>query len=158
MWFYWIWMLLWFTFRIIISLPFGFVCFDRPLTVVNFWMKRCLVISNISKKLRLQFPAMLISMVRILLVICLWRFGFGSNSNRRTHQTFISFAGTTFYNIHVAIGTVNWTVRHRFKEFVDLHSKLVNGQSIGRDLLPPKKVNKSDIFCMFDVWNTLISW
>lgn len=49
--------------------------------------------------------------------------------------------GTTYYNILVTIGSVNWTVRHRYKEFVDLHSKLVNGQSIGRDLLPPKKVN-----------------
>lgn len=55
-------------------------------------------------------------------------------------KKFISIAGTTYYNIHVSIGTVNWTVRHRYKEFVELHSKLVNGQSIGRDLLPPKKV------------------
>lgn len=53
----------------------------------------------------------------------------------------ISFSGTTYYNIHVSIGSVNWTVRHRYKEFVELHTKLVNGQSIGRDLLPPKKVN-----------------
>lgn len=50
------------------------------------------------------------------------------------------FTGTTYYNIHVAIGSVNWTVRHRYKEFVELHSKLVSGQSISRDLLPPKKV------------------
>lgn len=50
------------------------------------------------------------------------------------------FSGTTFYNIHISIGNVYWTVRHRYKEFVDLHAKLVNGQSIGRDLLPPKKV------------------
>lgn len=48
--------------------------------------------------------------------------------------------GVTFYNIIVTIGNVNWSVRHRFSEFVDLHTKLVNGQSIGRDLLPPKKV------------------
>lgn len=51
-------------------------------------------------------------------------------------------AGTTFYDIHISVGSVNWTVRHRYNEFVDLHLKLVNGQSIGRDLLPPKKVNK----------------
>lgn len=55
-------------------------------------------------------------------------------------EKFTLFTGTTYYNIHVSIGTVNWTVRHRYKEFVELHSKLVNGQSIGRDLLPPKKV------------------
>lgn len=57
------------------------------------------------------------------------------------NENFISIVGTTYYNIQVSIGTVNWTVRHRYKEFVELHSKLVNGQSIGRDLLPPKKVN-----------------
>lgn len=53
----------------------------------------------------------------------------------------VDINGVTFYNIHIAIGNVNWTVRHRYKEFVDLHLKLVNEQSIGRDLLPPKKVN-----------------
>ncbi|XP_031621376.1 nischarin [Contarinia nasturtii] len=52
----------------------------------------------------------------------------------------VDISGTTYYNIHVSIGNVNWTVRHRYKEFVELHTKLVNGQSIGRDLLPPKKV------------------
>lgn len=57
--------------------------------------------------------------------------------------------GTTYYNILVTIGSVSWTVRHRYKEFVDLHSKLVNGQSIGRDLLPPKKVNMITLFLCF---------
>lgn len=69
---------------------------------------------------------------------------------RNLIQTFILLIGTTFFNIHVSIGNVHWTVRHRFKEFVDLHAKLVNGQSIGRDLLPPKKVNKKLHFCLFD--------
>lgn len=57
----------------------------------------------------------------------------------------LNFSGTTFYNILVSIGNVNWTVRHRYKEFVELHTKLVNGQSIGRDLLPPKKVNSKSL-------------
>lgn len=60
--------------------------------------------------------------------------------NRKSIINICISIGTTFYDIHVTVGSVNWTVRHRFKEFVDLHNKLVNGQSIGRDLLPPKKV------------------
>lgn len=50
--------------------------------------------------------------------------------------------GTTFYDIHVTVGKVNWTVQHRFKEFVELNEKLVTGHSISSDLLPPKKVRK----------------
>ncbi|KAG4080313.1 hypothetical protein HA402_010805 [Bradysia odoriphaga] len=48
--------------------------------------------------------------------------------------------GTTFYDIHVAVGKVNWTVQHRFKEFDELNEKLVTGHSISSDLMPPKKV------------------
>lgn len=54
----------------------------------------------------------------------------------------VDINNVTYYNILVSVGNVNWTVRRRFKEFVDLHTKLVSGQSIGRDLLPPKKVNE----------------
>ncbi len=50
--------------------------------------------------------------------------------------------GTTFYDIHVNVGKINWTVQHRFKEFVELNDKLVTGHSISSDLLPPKKVSK----------------
>lgn len=52
----------------------------------------------------------------------------------------IDINGITYYDIHINIGFVSWTVQHRYKEFVDLHEKLVSGQSIARDLLPPKKV------------------
>lgn len=52
----------------------------------------------------------------------------------------VDINGITYYNILVTIGNVHWTVRHRYSEFVDLHLKLINEQSIGRDLLPPKKV------------------
>lgn len=51
--------------------------------------------------------------------------------------------GTTFYDIHVTVGTINWTVQHRFKEFVELNEKLVTGHTISSDLLPPKKVDYS---------------
>lgn len=53
----------------------------------------------------------------------------------------ININGTTFYEIHIDIGLIHWTVQHRYKEFVDLHDSLVSGQSIARDLLPPKKVS-----------------
>lgn len=52
----------------------------------------------------------------------------------------IDINGITFYDIHITIGSISWTVQHRYKEFVELHEKLVSGQSIARDLLPPKKV------------------
>lgn len=59
-------------------------------------------------------------------------------------QFSINFAlGVTFYDIQITIGNISWTVRRRYKEFVELHNKLVTGRSIGRDLLPPKKVGKT---------------
>lgn len=49
--------------------------------------------------------------------------------------------GTAFYDIHVTVGKIIWTVQHRFKEFDELNEKLVTGHSISSDLLPPKKVS-----------------
>lgn len=49
--------------------------------------------------------------------------------------------GTAYYDIHVTVGKVTWTVQHRFKEFAELNEKLVTGHGISSDLLPPKKVS-----------------
>lgn len=76
--------------------------------------------------------------------ICNHKIPMQKSKSIKSIEKLIPFAGTTYYNIHVSIGSVNWTVRHRYKEFVELHTKLVNGQSIGRDLLPPKKVKYAD--------------
>lgn len=47
----------------------------------------------------------------------------------------------TYYDIQVCVGpTIVWTVRRRYREFVDLNDKLISGHSISKDLLPPKKV------------------
>lgn len=66
-------------------------------------------------------------------------FQFFTRKSKIINDFFFSI-GTTYYDIHISVGNVSWTVRKRFKEFVELHNKLVSGQSIGRDLLPPKKV------------------
>lgn len=48
--------------------------------------------------------------------------------------------GTTYYNIKVTcFHNVEWTVSRRYRDFHDLHEKLVS-YSIGKDLLPKKKV------------------
>lgn len=104
--------------------------------------QKWLAIVNISKKQPSPFPVMSISMVCVSVNCCLFHF-FPTISTLVgvIHSIVFSRSGTTFYNIHISIGNVYWTVRHRYNEFVELHAKLVNGQSIGRDLLPPKKVN-----------------
>lgn len=62
--------------------------------------------------------------------------------------------GTAFYDIHVTVAQVNWTVQHRFKEFVELNDKLVTGHSISSDLLPPKKVGVCNVFIQIFVDET----
>lgn len=54
----------------------------------------------------------------------------------------------TFYKIVVNVGTVHWSVLHRYSDFVELHDKLVNDHGVAKDLLPPKKVirNKTPKF------------
>lgn len=52
------------------------------------------------------------------------------------------------YHIAVEVGSVSWKVSHRYKNFVDLHEKLVADHGVAKDLLPPKKVigNRDPVF------------
>ncbi|XP_041983163.1 nischarin [Aricia agestis] len=54
----------------------------------------------------------------------------------------------TFYKIVIKVGSVQWSVLHRYSDFVDLNDKLVADHGLAKDLLPPKKVirNKSPKF------------
>lgn len=44
------------------------------------------------------------------------------------------------YMIKVRVGSISWTVLHRYNDFVDLHDKLVSDHGVAKDILPPKKV------------------
>ncbi|XP_056380112.1 nischarin isoform X2 [Hyla sarda] len=46
----------------------------------------------------------------------------------------------TVYIIEVHTGRYNWTVKHRYSDFYDLHEKLTAENKIERNLLPPKKM------------------
>ncbi|XP_077134179.1 nischarin isoform X3 [Ranitomeya variabilis] len=46
----------------------------------------------------------------------------------------------TVYIIEVYTGVYNWTVKHRYSDFYDLHEKLTAENKIERNLLPPKKI------------------
>lgn len=46
----------------------------------------------------------------------------------------------TYYNINVNVGDVTWSVRKRYKEFTDLHKKLVHEHTVTKDILPGKKI------------------
>lgn len=54
----------------------------------------------------------------------------------------------TYYKITVKVGSVNWSVSHRYSEFVELHDKLVSDHGVTKEWLPPKKVirNKTPKF------------
>lgn len=54
----------------------------------------------------------------------------------------------TLYEIKVEIGSIHWTVLHRYNDFVQLHEVLVTEHGVAKDLLPPKKVigNKEPSF------------
>ena len=41
----------------------------------------------------------------------------------------VSEDGVTYYVVRVDVDTVNWTVRHRFKDFAELHEVLANLRS-----------------------------
>ncbi|CAH0402441.1 unnamed protein product [Chilo suppressalis] len=51
----------------------------------------------------------------------------------------------TYYKITVKVGAVNWSVSHRFSEFVELHEKLVSDHGVTKEWLPPKKVIRNKI-------------
>ncbi|KAM6170317.1 nischarin [Rhynchocyon petersi] len=46
----------------------------------------------------------------------------------------------TVYIIQVTDGNHEWTVKHRYSNFHDLHEKLVAEKKIDKNLLPPKKI------------------
>jgi len=55
----------------------------------------------------------------------------------------------TLYLISITVGTVYWTVKHRYNDFVELHESLLE-EGIEKDVLPPKKLigNKEPSFIM----------
>lgn len=55
--------------------------------------------------------------------------------------TIVETDGVTQYEIEVKIGEVSWRVLHRYRDFQELHEKLVELVSVSKDLLPPKKVS-----------------
>lgn len=54
----------------------------------------------------------------------------------------------TYYIIKVNVGDITWSVRKRYKEFLQLHQKLVNEHTVTKDILPGKKMigNKEPSF------------
>lgn len=56
--------------------------------------------------------------------------------------------GVTYYIIEVKVDDVNWTLKHRYNEFAELHEILVSEHCVEKDLLPPKKLigNKNESF------------
>lgn len=44
------------------------------------------------------------------------------------------------YIIMVRVGSISWTIPHRYNDFVELHEKLVSDHGVAKDVLPPKKV------------------
>ncbi|NXC43242.1 NISCH protein, partial [Penelope pileata] len=44
------------------------------------------------------------------------------------------------YIIQISVGSHQWTVKHRYSDFHDLHEKLVSENKIDKNLLPPKKI------------------
>ena len=55
----------------------------------------------------------------------------------------------TYYQIHIKIEDVEWSFKRRFREFVELHEKLVD-KGVDKDSLPHKKLlgNKDPSFIM----------
>lgn len=51
----------------------------------------------------------------------------------------IELDSVTYYEIMIKSASYAWTVKHRFKDFVELHEILVSERSVSV-VLPPKKV------------------
>lgn len=47
---------------------------------------------------------------------------------------------TVFYEIHVKVKDVEWSVDRRYSEFFELNEKLVKEKGLSKQLLPPKKI------------------
>lgn len=62
--------------------------------------------------------------------------------------SFETVENVTYYIIEVRISSIQWTVKHRYKDFVELHDNLVSEHCVEKDILPPKKIigNKSESF------------
>ena len=73
-------------------------------------------------------------------------------ANRQSTKVYIpevqQTEGFNVYQIVIEVGSVSWKVFHRYKDFVDLHEKLVADHGVTKDLLPPKKVigNRDPVF------------
>lgn len=54
----------------------------------------------------------------------------------------------TLYNIVIRVASVEWTVKHRYNDFLLLHETLVSEHCVEKDILPPKKLlgNRTDAF------------
>ncbi|GIX85021.1 nischarin [Caerostris extrusa] len=54
------------------------------------------------------------------------------------------------YIIEVRLLPYKWQVKHRYRQFVELHEKLIKNYSVNKNLLPPKKIlgNRSESFIM----------
>ncbi|XP_001360642.4 nischarin [Drosophila persimilis] len=63
-----------------------------------------------------------------------------------TNET--SSGGVTYYDIKVRVAKVEWMVERRYRDFAQLHDKLVEDIAISKKLLPPKKLvgNKQPAF------------
>lgn len=46
----------------------------------------------------------------------------------------------TYYEIHVTVGAVTWSVNHRYNDFVELHEVLIADHCIAKEMLPQKKL------------------
>ncbi|XP_045481982.1 nischarin [Harmonia axyridis] len=51
--------------------------------------------------------------------------------------------GVIFYEIRVSVGDIYWHVTHRYNDFFELHTKLVNDHGVVKDILPSKKLIRS---------------
>lgn len=71
-----------------------------------------------------------------------------SNETSISIPRIITVDGVNYYEVLVKCGLVMWTVNRRYRDFDDLHNKLVQERSVAKDKLPPKKVigNKSPTF------------